>query len=88
MQTGPLWQGQEENPERFEGARRKAKASERRSFLHTAPLHNNRYGIRSEGSSSTDGEILRCAQDDRQDASQARSAEAASLIFFIPYIGK
>src|SRR2546423_2670077 len=45
MQTGPLWPGQEENPERFEGARRKAKASERRSFLHTAPLHNNRYGI-------------------------------------------
>jgi len=33
---------------------------------------------RSEGSSSTDAEILRCAQDDSQDASQARSREVLS----------
>jgi hypothetical protein len=35
VQTVPLWQDQEENPERCEVARRKAKASERRPFLHT-----------------------------------------------------
>ena len=30
------------------------------------------------GSGSTDGEILRCAQDDRQNTSQVRSREALS----------
>ena len=29
---------------------------------------------RSEGSGSTDGEILRCAQDDSQDTTQVRSS--------------
>ncbi len=33
---------------------------------------------RSEGSGSTDGEILRFAQDDSQDISQVRSREALS----------
>src|SRR5947199_1258032 len=33
---------------------------------------------RSEGSGSPDREILRCAQDDRQDLSQVRSREALS----------
>ncbi len=32
----------------------------------------------SFGSGSTDAEILRCAQDDRQDTSQARSREVLS----------
>jgi hypothetical protein len=31
-----------------------------------------------EGSGSTDGEILRCAQDDSQDTSQVRSREVLS----------
>src|SRR5258708_964530 len=33
---------------------------------------------RSEGSGSMDAEILRCAQDDSQDTSQARSREVLS----------
>ncbi len=47
--------------------------------LPVIPSLRSRAGSeRSEGSGSTDGEILRCAQDDRQDTSQARSREVLS----------
>ncbi len=37
----------------------------------------------SFGSGSTDAELLRCAQDDRQDSSQARSREVLSPNVYI-----